>query len=195
MYHYEFVTAAAGAGTYIIADSQGGSYYLPEQILSALPGQKLSVGDILHVTAEKPLEMTELAGTNSMICHGRIRVCQKGSVIRQNQTAAFLVSHTAYGTVLLTAPETGKDYVIFTSYVAEGYPTPGVNWSAVTEGNIVNFLLFDGMPVMPVPRKRISFRISRKNKKTPAERSFLNSASYGASSGASTISASSGSVS
>ncbi len=185
MYHtYDFAVVAADSGEYIITDKQGGSYYLPKQLI---PECRLSMGDILHVTAEQPLEMTERAGTNSIICHGKTAVCLQGSLLYQSRTAEFLVFNTAYNSVLLSEPDSGKDYVIFTSYVTEGYRTPGISWSSVTEGNYVKFLLFGSVPVMPAPKLRHSFRIRRKNKKTPAVRSFLND-TYGASSGASMIS-------
>ena len=187
MSDYQFVIVASDSGEYILADENGGSYYLPEQIAHAV--KPLHIGDILHVSAEKPLEMTELAGTNSIICHSPVHVHRSGSLLTQRKTAELLVCHTAYGSVLLTDVHSGKDYVIFTSYVTEGYRTPGVDWSSVTEGNIVKFLLFGNSPVMPVPKKRPAFRTYLRNKKTPAVRSFLNSA-YGASSGASMISAS-----
>lgn len=188
MYYYDFVTVASDSGAYIIADRNGGSYYLPEQMRTALNGKKPAVGDILHISAEKPLEMTELAGTNSIICHSAVKVSIRGSLLETGRTADLLVCHRAYSSVLLTDLHSGKDYVIFTSYVTEGYRTPHVPWSAVTEGSLVKFLLFGNMPVMPVPRRRTHFRICRKNKKTPAERSFLHH-TYGASSGASIISA------
>lgn len=184
MYHYLFVTVACDAGNYIIADEKGGSYYLPKQFLSKL--HQLAMGDILHVTAEKALEMTELAGTNTIICHSAVTVRKEGSLLTKGRTADFLVCHTAYGSVLLNDLRNGQDYVIFTSYVTEGYCTPNAKWSAVTEGNIVKFLLFGNTPVMPAPRKHFSLYLSRKRKKTPAVRSFLNQ-SYGASSGASMI--------
>ncbi|MBE6876064.1 MAG: hypothetical protein E7496_04950 [Ruminococcus sp.] len=194
MYCYNFVTVASDNGAYIIADQKGGSYYLPEQLYTALNGKRLCMGDILHISAEKPLEMTELAGTNSIICHSTVNVMLQGSLLQTGRTAEFLVCHTAYGSVLLTDMHSGKDYVIFTSYVTEGYRTPGAEWFSVTEGRLVKFLLFGNVPVMPAPRKRPHFRIRRKNKKTPAVRSFLND-TYGASSGASIISIPSSSAS
>ena len=183
-YLYDFVTVASDNGAYILADKSGGSYYLPEQISSALNGKTLSMGEIVHLSAEKPLEMTERAGTNSIICHGAVHVSLQGSLLETGRTAELLVCHTAYNSVLLTDVQSGTDYVIFTSYVAEGYHTPEADWSTVTEGSFVRFLLFGNIPVMPAPRKRISFRIRRKSKKTPAVRSFLNG-TYGAISGAS----------
>jgi len=193
-YEYDFVTVAVDAGKYIIADQKGGSYYLPRQISQSLPEKGLKIGDILHIIAENKLEMTELAGTNSIICQGTVRSTVIGSLLMQGRTADFLISNTAYGSVLLTDSRTGKDYAIFTSYVTEGWRTPSVEWSAVTEGNLVRFLLFGDMPVMPVPKKRHIYRLCRKNRKTPAMRSFLND-TYGASSGASMISISSSSAS
>jgi len=173
-YEYDFVTVAADAGEYILADKNGGSYYLPQKLYASLPPNGLAIGDILHIITETPLEMTELAGTNSIICHGKVSCFRKGSILGDGKTAEFLVSNTAYGSVLLTEPQTGKDYVIFTSYIAEGWHTPSVSWKAVTEGNLVRFLLFGNMPVMPVPKKRHIYRFYRKSKKTPAMRSFLH---------------------
>lgn len=186
MYQYVFVTVACDAGNYIIADEKGGSYYVPKQFLSRLNASKLAMGDILHVTAEKALEMTELAGTNTIICHSAVNVQKKGSLLTEGKTADFLVCHTAYGSVLLNDLRNGRDYVIFTSYVTEGYRTPHAAWSAVTEGNVVKFLLFENTPVMPAPKKRLNLHLNRKRKKTPAMRSFLNQR-YGASNGASII--------
>lgn len=188
MYCYDFAVIACDSRTYVIADETGGSYYLPERMRSALGEKRLAMGDILHISAEKPLEMTELAGTNSIICHSAVKASLNGSLLETGRTAELLVCHTAYGSVLLTDPHSGTDYVIFTSYVTEGYRTPGADWSAVTEGRLVKFLLFGNAPVMPAPGKRNYFRIRRKNKKTPAVRSFLND-TYGATSGASMISA------
>ena len=186
MYQYSFATVACDEGDYIIADEKGGSYYLPKQIVKRLPASGLQMGDILQISSEKALEMTELAGTNSIICHSPVTVQKIGSLLTQGKTAVFLVCHTAYGSVLLNDVQTGRDYVIFTSYVTEGYRTPDVTWNAVTEGNAVSFLLFGNMPVMPVPRKRLHIHLNTKIKKTPAVRSFLDS-TYGASSGASII--------
>ena len=182
-YTYDFAVVAADSGEYIITDKQGGSYYLPK---SLTPECGLSMGDILHITVQQPLEMSERAGTNSIICHGEAAVCLNGSLLYQGRTAEFLIFNTAYNSGLLCEPHSGKDYVIFTSYVTEGYRTPGISWTAVTEGNYVKFLLFGNVPVMPAPKLRHSFRFRRKNKKTPAVRSFLND-TYGASSGASMI--------
>ncbi len=184
MYQYLFVTVACDAGHYVIADAKGGSYYLPKQILSALGNNSLHMGELLQITSEKELEMTELAGTNTIICHSAVTVRKGGSLFTQGKTADFLVCHTAYGSVLLNDLRNGQDYVIFTSYVTEGYHTPYTKWSAVTEGNVVKFLLFQNMPVMPVPRKKLS--LCRNRKKTPAVRSFLHH-HCGASSGASMI--------
>ncbi|MBR1555076.1 MAG: hypothetical protein IJ644_06770 [Oscillospiraceae bacterium] len=183
-YQYDFVTVASDNGAYILADRNGGSYYLPEQVRDALGDKQLAMGEIVRLSAENPLEMTELAGTNSIICRGTVYISLHGSLLETGNTAELLVCHTAYGSVLLTDMQSGTDYVIFTSYVTEGYRTPNADWSAVTEGNLVKFLLFGDFPVMPAPRKRPHFRIRRKNKKTPAVRSFLNG-TYGAISGAS----------
>lgn len=184
MYTYDFVTVASDSGAYILADQKGGSYYLPKQLAHAV--QNLHIGDILRISSDMPLEMTELAGTDSIICHGNVHVQCTGSLLDQGNTANLLVCHTAYGSVLLSDPASGKDYVIFTSYVTEGYRTPGVRWSSVSEGNIVTFLMFGNSPVMPVPKKRTMFRY-RRNKKTPAVRSLP---AYGATNGASMISGS-----
>jgi hypothetical protein len=184
MSEYFFVTVACDAGEYIIADNTGGSYYLPAEMLDALPEKNSAVGDILHILSEKALEMTERSGTNCIICHSPVRIEKTGSLLENGKTEEFLVCYTAYGSVLLNHLKTGKDYVIFTSYISEGYRTPAIEWSAVTEGNCVEFLMFENVPVMPAPRKRLSVRFSRKIKKTPAEQSFPNH-DYGASKGAS----------
>ncbi|MBR1528047.1 MAG: hypothetical protein IJ642_01945 [Oscillospiraceae bacterium] len=94
-YEYDFVTVAADTGEYILADQKGGSYYLPKQIYRTLPEKGLKIGDILHIMAENRLEMTELAGTNSIICHGAVKSIVTGSLLTQGRTADFFVSNTA----------------------------------------------------------------------------------------------------
>ena len=186
MFEYDFAVVACDAGDYILADCTGGSYYLPEEFLKMLPESKLAMGEVLHISSEKALEMTELSGTNSIICHSSVKIQITGSILKENRTEEFLVCYTAYGSVLLNHLKTGKDYVIFTSYIAEGYRTPNAEWSAVTEGNRVEFLMFGNAPVMPAPRKKLCLRRNPEMKKTPAVRSFQDD-TYGASSGASII--------
>ena len=186
-YEYEFVIVAVDSGVVVVADKNGGSYYLPKQISSEISAPR--IGAIVHISAENPLELNDLAGTNGILCHGETHSFIQGNFFPNAEIMELLVCHTAYGSILLTNPKTKKDYVIFTSYLAEGYRTQGVNWNAVTEGNVVKFLFFGNAPVMPVP-KHFS---RRKNKKTPAVRSFPER--YGAINGASIISPSAGTAS
>ena len=165
-YEYDFAVTAVDNGAYIVTDTDGGSFYLPKQLLQILPKSGLRMGDLLHVTSDEKLEFTELSATNSIICHGQVHISLMGSLLRQGRTGAFLVSNTAYGSILLTDLETGKDCLIFTSYITEGYRTPGIHWNAVTEGNIVNFLLFGNMPVMPAPRRKHLYHFLRKKPET-----------------------------
>lgn len=179
---YDFVVVSAGKNN-IIADKNGNSYDMPKEFLQALPDKKyLKIGDIFYVITEKKLNATELSSTNNIICQGKIKLVLNGSLLEQGRTKKFLVSNVSYGSTLLTELDTGKDYVIFNSYVSE-CKISGINWYQVTEGNIVKFLLFDNMPVMPVPRKKQVL----KKIKAPINRSFWEKFSHytGASNGAS----------
>lgn len=180
---YDFVMVATGKYHGIIADKHGNSYYMPKEFLQALPdGKYPEIGDFLHVVTTEKLQMTELSSTDMIICHGEVKIFLKGSLLEQGRTGKFLVSNVSYGSTLLTELHTGKDYLIFNSYVSEGCRTAGTDWHHVTEGNIVTFLLFDNMPVMPVPRKKYVF-----SRKAPTARSFWHRVSNytGAFSGAS----------
>ena len=148
---YDFMITAQKQKAYIVADQQGNSFYLPKEIKKHLP-ERLHMGDLIHVTTSEKLEFTERPATNSIICHGQIHAAVAGSAVN-GATARVLVSSTAYGSILLTEPHTRKDYLIFTSYLSEGYQTPGIRWNMVTEGNMIRFLLFGNMPVMPAPGK------------------------------------------
>ena len=168
---YDFVVVSARKNNFILADKKGNSYYMPKEFLQAIPdGNYLAIGDILHVITEKNLDMTELSSTDNIICHGEIKIFLKGSLLKQGEIKKFLVSNVSYGSVLLTELSTGKDYVIFNSYISDGYYISGTDWHAVIEGNIVKFLLFGNMPVMPVPRK---LKI-----KAPITRSFWKNICY-----------------
>ena len=172
-YEYDFVITAADNGAYVAADKDGGSFYLPRQILNVIPQSGLRMGDLLHITASEKLEFTERSATNSIICHGTVHVSLTGSLQKQGRTGLFLVSSTAYGSVLLTDIQTGKDYLIFTSYITEGYRTPGIHWHTVTEGNVIPFLLFGDMPVMPAPHRKHIYQFLHRVRKAPAVQNSL----------------------
>lgn len=166
MIKYDFVVVSSRKNNFVIADKKGNSYTMPKEFLQAIPdGKYLAIGDILHVITEKNLDMTELSSTNTIICHGKIKIVLAGSLLKQGKIKKFFVSNVSYGSTLLTELSTGKDYLIFNS-------NTGTDWIYVAEGNIVKFLLFDDMPVMPVPKKQIKL-------KAPITRSFWkNTALY-----------------